>query len=99
MPHQPRYSSHDPLLDARPAVTLDLHGRTEAEARAAVEKLVRGPGASGKVVHIITGKGKNSPGAPVLKNLVRGMLKGSLAPFVADWAPDAGEGGYRVLVR
>ncbi|MDP3773655.1 MAG: hypothetical protein Q8Q85_05245 [Gemmatimonadales bacterium] len=33
-------------------MTLDLHGRTEAEARAAVEKLVRGSGASGKVVHI-----------------------------------------------
>lgn len=58
MPRQPRYSSHDALLDARPAVTLDLHGRTEAEGRAAVEKLVKSSGASGKVVHLITGKGK-----------------------------------------
>ncbi|MDP3773657.1 MAG: Smr/MutS family protein [Gemmatimonadales bacterium] len=99
MPRQPRYSSHDALLDARPAVTLDLHGRTEAEARAAVEKLVRGSGASGKVVHIITGKGKSSRGSPVLKNLVRGMLKGSLAPLVREWDLDDGEGGYRVLVR
>jgi Smr domain len=96
---QPRFSSHDPLLDTRPAVTLDLHGRTEAEARAAVEKLVTSSGASGKVVLIITGKGKGSGGAPVLKNMVRGMLKGSLAPQVRDWSLDAGEGGYRVLVR
>ena len=47
MPRQPRYSSHDALLDARPAVTLDLHGRREAEARAAVEQLVKSSGASG----------------------------------------------------
>ena len=80
-------------------MTLDLHGRTEAEARAAVEKLVRSSGAGGKVVHVITGKGKGSRGAPVLKNLVRGMLKGSLAPLVREWDLDDGEGGYRVLVR
>lgn len=80
-------------------MTLDLHGRTEAEARAAVEKLFRSSGASGKVVHIITGKGKGSRDAPVLKNLVRGMLKGSLAPLVRDWGLDRGEGGYRVLLR
>ena len=35
----------------------------------------------------------------MLKNLVRGMLKGSLAPFVREWDLDDGEGGYRVLIR
>lgn len=91
------FSSHDPLLDARAAVRLDLHGRTEAEARAAVEKLIRT--SSGKLVHVITGKGKGSAGGPVLKTLVRGMLKGSLAPHVRDWSLDAGEGGFRILAR
>ena len=62
-------------------------------------KLVASPAASGKVVLIITGKGRSSGGAPVLKNMVRGMLKGSLAPLVRDWSLDAGEGGYRVLIR
>ena len=97
MARQPSFSSHDPLLDARAAATLDLHGRTETEARAAVEKLVKS--SSGKLVHVITGRGKGSPGRPVLKNLVRSMLKGSLAPLVKDWALDAGDGGYRILVR
>lgn len=97
MVRQPSFSSHDPLLDARAAATLDLHGRTEAEARAAVEKVVRA--SSGKLVHIITGKGKGSAGGPVLKTMVRGMLKGSLAPLVKDWSLDAGDGGYRILVR
>lgn len=97
MARQPTFSSHDALLDGRAAATLDLHGRTEAEARAAVEKLVKSSG--GKLVHVITGKGKGSPGQPVLKNLVRSMLKGSLAPLVKEWALDAGDGGYRVLVR
>ena len=97
MPRQPTFSSHDLLLDARPAVTLDLHGRTEAEARAAVDTLVKS--SSGKLVHVITGKGKGSAGGPVLKTMVRGMLKGSLAPMVRDWSLDAGEGGFRILLR
>ena len=97
MARQPRFSSHDALLDGKAGATLDLHGRTETEARAAFEKFVKS--SSGKLVHVITGKGKGSPGQPVLKNLVRSMLKGSLAPLVKDWALDAGEGGYRILIR
>ena len=97
MARQPTFSSHDPLLDARVAVTLDLHGRTQAEARAAIETLVQA--SSGKLLCVITGKGKGSAGGPVLKTLVRGMLKGSLAPLIRDWSLDAGEGGYRILVR
>ena len=97
MARQPVFSSNDALLDGRAAHTLDLHGRTETEARAAVDKLVKA--SSGKLVHVVTGKGKGSAGGPVLKTLVRGMLKGSLAPLVKDWALDAGEGGFRILLR
>ncbi len=97
MTRQPRFSSDDPLLDRRPDVTLDLHGKTAVEARAAVERCMRSSG--GKLVLIITGKGKRSAGGPVLKTLVRGMLKGSLAPYVREWSLDAGDGGYRVLAR
>jgi len=99
MVSQPRYSSHDPLLDARPAATLDLHGLTRATARVAVERFVRAPGRSGTVVHIITGKGRGSTGGAVLRTMVRGMLKGALAAQVRDWALDAGDGGYRVMLR
>lgn len=97
MARQPVFSAHDALLDGKVAHKVDLHGRTETEARAAVEKLVKA--SSGKLVHVVTGKGKGSAGGPVLKTLVRGMLKGSLAPLVKDWALDAGEGGFRILVR
>ncbi len=93
----PSFSSDDPLLDRRPDITLDLHGKTAAEARAAVERCIRSSG--GKLVLIITGKGKGSANGPVLKDLVRGMVKGSLAASIRDWSLDAGEGGYRVLVR
>ena len=92
MARQPSFSSHDPLLDRRADRTLDLHGLTDAEARASVEKLVKT--SSGKLVHIITGKGKG-----VLRSAVRGMLKGSLSSLVQDWSLDDTDGGFRVLLR
>jgi DNA-nicking Smr family endonuclease len=100
MPHgrAPRFSSHDSLLDARAAATLDLHGFGAAEARAALAAFVKSH-VSGSVVRVITGKGRGSPGRPVLRSLVSGMLKGDLAPRVADWALDAGEGGFVVRLR
>ena len=100
-PKHPTFSSHDPLLDAPLAATLDLHGFTSTEASAAVRRMLetwrqRQPGA---VVHIITGKGKGSAGAPVLRGLVKTLLKGELREFVVEWARDDGEGGYKVKVR
>jgi DNA-nicking Smr family endonuclease len=89
------------LLVARVAATLDLHGRTAAEAREMVRSFLtiaarRWPGA---VVHIITGRGRGSAGRPVLRGTVAGMLRGELAPRVADWARDGDEGGYLVRLR
>ena len=98
-PRQPRFSSHDALLDSKPWKTLDLHGFTEAEARGQVQKLVKLPAASGKVIHIITGKGKGSGGKAVLKTAVKGMLTGSMSANVREWSLDSGDGGYRVLLR
>jgi len=96
---QPRFSSRDPLLDGGASATLDLHGMTREAARQAVSRFLRVPGRSGAVVHIITGRGRGSPGAPALRPLVSTMLKGELAPLVRDWSLDASDGGYRVLVR
>lgn len=56
----------------------------------------RGPGS---VVHIITGKGRRSAGRPVLPGAVAALLRGELAPRVADWARDIDEGGFLVKVR
>ena len=94
----PQFSSRDPLLDGRIADSLDLHGFAASEARAAIAALVRRQ-RSGSIIHVITGKGKGSAGKPVLRSLVSGMLKGELAPLVADWALDATDGGFRIRVR
>ncbi|TFG88955.1 MAG: hypothetical protein E4H17_01505 [Gemmatimonadales bacterium] len=89
------------LFDSRISAVLDLHGHTAAQARDAVRSFLslsarRWPGA---VVHIITGKGRGSVGRPVLRGAVAGMLRGELAPRVADWAKDIDEGGFLVRLR
>ncbi len=81
--------------------TLDLHGCAAEEARRLVRACVvstadRSPGA---VVHVITGKGRGSKGRPVLRGAVAALLRGELAPRVADWARDVDEGGFLVRVR
>jgi len=47
---------------------------------------------AGQVVHVVTGRGNRSPGAPVLKPMVGEMLDGDLARWIAAWrlAPDGG---------
>jgi DNA-nicking Smr family endonuclease len=97
----PAFDASDPLLDGPVAATLDLHGMTGAAASAAVRSFLemwrrRQPGA---VVHIITGKGRGSAGAPVLRGLVKTLLQGELRQFVAEWSRDEAEGGYKVSVR
>ena len=86
----------DPLLDAVPDATLDLHGMTVPDARRAVTAFVtlwreRKPGA---VLHIVTGKGRGSAGRPALRPAVRAMLRGELRPALADWTVDVDEGGF-----
>jgi DNA-nicking Smr family endonuclease len=101
MARSPRFDSSDPLLDAPVADELDLHGHTAAEAPGLVRGFLagwarRGPG---RVVHIITGKGRRSEGPPVLRGLVGRLLKGELARLVAESALDEDDGGYKVRLR
>ena len=100
-PKNPQFGAADPLLDARPAATLDLHGDTalEAERRThdfiATQARVR----SGSVVHIVTGRGRRSAGKPVLPGAVLRVLRGSAALFIADFDRDLDDGGYLVRLR
>ncbi len=89
----------DPL-DGRPVDTLDLHGSTADEARARVQSFLKGARQRrpGELVHIITGKGRNSPGRPVLKPAVRTLLRASSAQ-VAAFDLDDDEGGFLVRLR
>jgi len=95
-------SMHDPFdpLSGDVSDTLDLHGMTAAEALAAVTAFIRrvhrrSPRA---LVHVITGKGRNSRGMPVLRTRVRTLLRTGDLP-IADFGPDLDGGGYLVRLR
>ena len=79
--------------------TLDLHGFDAASAERAVADFLRRVHrrTPGGLVHIITGKGRGSSGAPVLKRTIRTLLKTNPAGLpVADWRNDLDGGGYLV---
>lgn len=88
-------------LDGPITDEIDLHGLTAAEARLRVQtclELARKK-MPGGLIHIITGKGKNSAGRPVLKGLVRTLLTTGKLPQVATWGLDLGEGGFLVRLK
>jgi hypothetical protein len=97
----PEFGAADPLLDARPRATLDLHGDTAAQAERRVHDFLATQArlAPGAVVHVITGRGRGSPGRPVLPGAVKRVLRGSAARFVADYDRDLDDGGYMVRLR
>ncbi len=97
----PRFDPSDSMYDAPVVRELDLHGHTAGDADRFVRIFLetwRGR-ARGSVVHIITGRGKNSAGGPVLKPLVAALLRRELSHLVAEWCPDLDEGGYLVRLR
>ncbi|WP_298268081.1 Smr/MutS family protein [Geobacter sp.] len=79
---------------------LDLHGLTRDEALQALERFVAGAHRHGeKAVLIITGKGNNSPGEPVLQGAVVGWLREKGKGMVAEFAPAPSDlGGSGALV-
>lgn len=93
---------HDPFdpLEGRVDDTLDLHGFTAAEARARLEQYFAGARRErpGQLVHIITGKGRNSPDGAVLKPAVRALLRSGSMRDIARWGIDDDEGGFLVRV-
>ncbi len=87
----------DPL-DGSPDSTLDLHGFGATEAAAAFEQFLsrearREPGA---LLHVITGKGRNSPNGPVLQRVIRRIILGDHTRRIVAWGRDDDEGGFLV---
>jgi DNA-nicking Smr family endonuclease len=79
---------------------LDLHGLTRDEAIENLERFVRGAHNRGqKGVLVITGKGNNSPGEPILKAAVIKWLREEGKEMVAEFAAAPREmGGSGALV-
>lgn len=66
---------------------LDLHGLTRDEALDALARFIGGAFNRGQqAVLIITGRGNNSPGEPVLQRAVTGWLRGDGRQFVTEFA-------------
>ena len=94
----PKFDSTDALLDGTVAGELDLHRYPAGEAEHALHVFLetwkgRSPGA---VLHVITGRGKGSKGAPILRPLVKRVLKSLPPGTIREFALSHDEGGYRI---
>ncbi|HEX9024640.1 MAG TPA: Smr/MutS family protein [Geobacteraceae bacterium] len=83
---------------------LDLHGLTRGEALEAIPRFLRNARVHGeKAVLVITGKGINSPGEPVLQQAVASWLRDAGREFVLEFAPApremGGSGAFVVFLR
>ncbi len=94
--HAPR-NPFDPF-DGRVDETLDLHGFSAVEARAHIEPFLRAARkrCPGGLLHLITGRGKNSLGGSVLKPIVRAALTSAPPNVVTAWGKDHADGGFLV---
>lgn len=97
-PKQPVRNPFDPF-DGPVAATLDLHGQTAAQARASVDGFLKTSQSRHRdaLVHIITGKGRNSEKGPVLRGTVNAALKRS--PLVDAHVRDGDGGGFLVRLK
>lgn len=83
---------------------LDLHGLTRDEALEALPRFLRNARLHGeKAVLIITGKGYNSPGEPVLQQAVAAWLRDAGREFVVEFTPApremGGSGAFVAFLR
>ena len=89
------------LLVETPVDALDLHGLSARQARERVERFLRSRARAhpGRVVHVVTGKGNRSEGAPVLLPMVASLLAEDAAEHVEESAGLRGGGGFAVRLR
>lgn len=83
---------------------LDLHGLTREEALESLEQFINGAfRRNQQAVLVITGKGYNSPGEPVLQGAVAAWLREHGKGKVAEFAPAprymGGSGAYVVFLK
>lgn len=83
---------------------LDLHGLTRDEALAELPRFLRSARMKGQsAVLVITGKGNNSTGEPVLQQAVAAWLRDAGRQFVVEFSPApremGGSGAFVVFLR
>ncbi len=85
----------------RLVATLDLHGFRAFEVPLALETFITSwrRRAKGGVVHIITGKGKGSPGRPVLQPRVRRLLSEDYNERIDWFEQDDSGGGFLAKLK
>ena len=94
----PELSGAALLISELPEAKLDLHGLSARESEVQVcnflERHART--SKGKVIHIITGKGTNSDGPPVLPGLVARLLSEEFSEHVLECVGLVGGGAIAV---
>lgn len=88
----------------RPEVTLDLHGKSGAEAEPALDQfLVEAARQRRRCVLIVHGQGLHSGGVAILRDLVVAALVGRASGLIHAFAPaapsDGGRGATYVMLR
>ena len=83
---------------------LDLHGLTRDEALIELPRFLRSARSRGQAAAlVITGKGINSPGEPVLQQAVAAWLRDAGREYVVEFAPSpremGGSGAFVVFLR
>ena len=78
-----------------PSRIIDLHGYTTAEAKVALDELVR---SQDTYVRIIVGKGNHSENGPVLREFVKRFLLSKNIHFNQSKIQDGGEGALEVFL-
>lgn len=80
--------------------TLDLHGETADSARRMTEAWLRRQRDEGeRLVRVITGRGRHSVGAPVLREEIGHLLRGLTGGLVVRVQEESGGGAFRVELR
>jgi hypothetical protein len=80
--------------------TLDLHGHTANEAVRTCERWLGQQARTGvRTVRVITGRGRHSPGPPVLRGEIDALLSALRRTIVRRYELETGGGGFRVELR
>lgn len=80
--------------------SLDLHGQTADEARRQTERWLEQRAAEGiRTVRVITGRGRHSPGPPVLRGEIESLLQLLTDGVVVAFWSDASGGAFQIELR